>query len=236
MARKLRLNISATNVLLASIPLVAMVSLTTASELAAAEPQSGNSGRPPAGQMCPRGSYVVGFDAAANIVCSPICDRGAVDTDTACDNGNMQGGHGCPPACQAEATAAVAGAGVAGTQVGHEEPAPAPAVAAPAAPVPEAAVAQAAAPAIAELTIEEVEPSSVVWGTRELTIAVIGAGFTPESVVLFSGSTYEPVVDPSGTRLTVTLPTRDLPLGNYAVTVSDGAGQQDTLKRALIVY
>jgi len=229
MARKLRLNISATNVILAAIPLVAMVSLTTASELAAAEPQSGNSGRPPAGQMCPRGYYVVGFDAAANIICSPICDRGAVDTDTACDNGNMQGG-------QAAATAAVAGAGVAGTQVGREAPAPAPAVAAPAAPVPEAAVAQAAAPASAELTIEEVEPSSVVWGTRELTIAVIGAGFTPESVVLFSGSTYEPVVDPSGTRLTVTLPTRDLPLGNYAVTVSDGAGQQDTLKRALVVY
>lgn len=235
MARKFRLDLSTPVGTVAATALAAAVSMTVAGGLAAAEPQTG----PPAGQMCPPGSYVIGFDAAANIVCSGICGNGVVDAGEACDDGNRAGGDGCSPACQAEAAAAAAGAAAAASQAPPEAPAPAPAAAAdaaPAAPPPAQAAEQAAPAAVPELSIEDVEPSSVVWGTRELTITVIGAGFAPGSVVLFNGSTYEPAVDPSGTRLTVTLPTRDLPLGRYAVTVSDGAGQQDTLKRALVVY
>lgn len=195
----------------------------------------------PAGQMCPPGSYVIGFDVAANIVCSGVCGNGVVDAGEDCDDGNRAGGDGCSPACRAEAAAADAGAGAAASQSPPETPAlPPAAAAAPAAPphaqTPASAAEQAAPAAVPELSIEDVEPSSVVWGTRELTITVIGVGFAAGSVVLFNGATYEPAVEPSGTRLTVTLPTRDLPLGRYAVTVSDGASQQDTLKKALVVY
>jgi hypothetical protein len=75
-----------------------------------------------------------------------------------------------------------------------------------------------------------------VFGTRETEVTVIGAGFTSESRVLFEGSSYEPSVDPSGARLTVTLPTRELPIGRYAVTVINASGERQTFKRAFVVY
>ena len=229
-----------TDTLPASAAVLAALLVTLAATAAPVGALAASDNGAPAGQMCPQGSYVIGFDAAANIVCSGICGNGVVDAGEACDDGNRAGGDGCSPACRAEAAAAAAGAGAAAaSQAPPAAPAPAPAAAAaaaPAAPPPAQSAAQAAPAAVPELSIEDVEPSSVVWGTRELTITVIGRGFGPDSIVLFKGATYEPAVDPSGTRLTVTLPTRDLPLGRYAVTVSDGAGQQDTLKKALVVY
>ena len=55
-------------------------------------------------------------------------------------------------------------------------------------------------------------------------------------MVLFEGSTYQPTVNPAGTELEVTLSTRRLALGNYAIKVSNGPGEVLTRKKALVVY
>ena len=189
--------------------------VTPVEELAAAELQAPISSRPPAGQMCPRGSFVIGFDSESNIVCSQVCGNGVLDSGESCDDGNLEGGDGCSPACRTEAAAAA-------VEQDSVEPAPL--------AVPDVA------PGAVELAITDVEPSSVVFGTRELTVTVIGSGFTPDSRILFEGSTYEPSVDPSGTRLTVTLPTRRLTIGKYAITVTDGSDRKSTYRKALVVY
>lgn len=160
-----------------------------ASSLAAADLEAGNKAL--AGQMCPGGSFVIGFDSAGDIVCSEPADNGVVKTG--------------------EIAAASAAAS-------------APAAAS-------AATASAASP-----VISDVEPSSVLYGTRELTITVLGSGFSAESVIEFAGTTYTPSVNAEGTRLEATVVTRDLTMGRYAITVSSGSGLKTTLKKALVVY
>ena len=76
----------------------------------------------------------------------------------------------------------------------------------------------------------------MLYGTRELTITVLGSGFTADSVIEFAGTTYTPSVNPEGTRLESMIGTRDLAMGRYAVTVTNGSGLKTTLKKALVVY
>jgi cysteine-rich repeat protein len=184
--------------------------------LAASEPDGVHGNRNLAGQMCPDGSYVIGFDFDANIVCSEVCGNGVLDSGEACDDGNSASGDGCSATCQAEGMA----------------------------PQPQgAAVGSATAAAVAgglssvtELTISDIEPSSVTYGTRELAVTISGTGFAADSVILFAGKTYQPSVNQAGTRLDVTITTRDLTIGSYAVTVSNGNGLEQTLKKALTVF
>jgi len=192
--------------------------------LAAAEPAT--EGGALAGQMCPAGSFVIGFDSAGDIVCSEACGNGVVNAGEACDDGNRLNGDGCSAACQPESSA-----------TGGDQAAIA--VAPAAAAVTSTASAMPAAATTAPntgLVISNIEPSSVLYGTRELALVVIGTGFTADSEVEFAGSRYTPSVNPDGTRLEVTLATRNLAMGRYAVTVSDGAGHRATLKKALVVY
>ena len=91
-------------------------------------------------------------------------------------------------------------------------------------------------PSIPNPMISDVEPSSVVWGTSEVAITVIGTGFHEESVIIFEGSTYKPVVNQAGTRLDTTVATANLGIGSYAIKVSNGSGLENILKRALVVY
>ena len=59
-----------------------------------------------AGQMCPEGQVVIGFDTVGNIVCSamtpPICGDGNINGDEECDDGNTVGGDGCSSECSFE--------------------------------------------------------------------------------------------------------------------------------------
>jgi len=182
----------------------------------AVEPQGASGNRSLAGQMCPKGSYVIGFDSESNIVCSELCGNGVLDTGEACDDGNSAGGDGCSATCQTEGmapagqSAAVAPAAAAGVAGGLSS--------------------------IATLAISDIEPSSVMYGTRELAVTISGTGFDADSVIVFAGKTYQPSVNPAGTRLDVTLATRNLSMGTYAITVSSGSGLQDTLKKALTVF
>jgi cysteine-rich repeat protein len=196
--------------------------------LALAETGTGSSAL--AGQMCPGGSYVIGFDAAGDIVCSEACGNGVVNAGEACDDGNRLNGDGCSDACQPETS-------VTGGKQAAAAVAPA-AAAAPAAPATSTAPAMPAAAATPDTgpAISDIEPSNVLYGTRELALVVIGSGFTADSVIEFAGARYTPSVNPEGTRLEVTLATRNLAMGRYPVTVSNGAGQKATLKRALVVY
>lgn len=187
-----------------------------------AGPLPGHPGGPPAGQECPPGAYVRGFDADGNILCTGLCGTGVLDAGESCDDGNVLGGDGCSAACTREGAPAAAAGATAAAQ------------AAPPAPAPAAAPATAAQPAMP--VIEDVEPSSVVYGTRELELTVIGSGFEPGAVVTVAGKRYEPVVDADGRRLRVTVPTRSLTIGAYPVKVSNGPGREATRKRGLVVY
>jgi len=155
---------------------------------------------PPAGQMCPEGSYVIGFDAESNIVCSDV--RRAEQPPPATE-----------PAPRAPATAGGAPAAV---------------------PVAPATVPPAPPPA--ELAISGVEPKWAVFGTDEVTVTVSGSGFQPGAEVVFAGGAYPASVNPAGTQLSATLPTRSLAIGAYAVTVRNAAGGKATRKRALEIY
>ncbi len=83
-----------------------------------------------------------------------------------------------------------------------------------------------AAPPAAGLAISHIEPKSALYGSREVTITVHGSGFGPDSVIVFQGNSYSASVNPEGTQLVVTLPARDLAMGRYAVTVSNGGGRR----------
>jgi cysteine-rich repeat protein len=196
---------------------------------------------PPAGQVCPQGAYVIGFDAQSNIICSGFCGNGVVDRGEACDDGNAAAGDGCSPQCQQEAapapTAAVAApAVVAGGEDTGTAAAPAATAAAASQPqVAPAAEAATMAP-VAELAIDDIDPWSVVFGKREVTVTITGSGFDAATVVRFNGSDHAPRVDTSGTQLEVTLPTQGLSIGPYPVTVVTGSGQQATVKRGLVVF
>lgn len=189
--------------------------------LQAADPQSGAGNRAPAGQVCPQGSFVIGFDAESNILCSAMCGNGILDAGEACDDGNAVAGDGCSASCRTEAAAAQGNMAVVAA-----EAAPA---AAPASPAPGAVSG-------ASLAIDSVKPWSVAYGTRELTITVRGSGFTSTSVIVFQGTRYPASVNQEGTQLVATVRTRELGMGSYALTVSNGAGVEHTLRKALEVY
>ena len=182
----------------------------------AAEPQGASGNRSLAGQMCPKGSYVIGFDSESNIVCSELCGNGVLDTGEACDDGNSAAGDGCSATCQPEGVAPAA-EGVA------------------VAPAAAAGVAGGLS-SVTALAISDIEPSSVMYGTGELAVTISGTGFAADSVVVFAGKTYQPSVNQAGTRLDVTLATRKLSMGTYAITVSNGSGPEQTLKKALTVF
>ena len=187
-----------------------------AGPLAAAEPERGAGYPAPAGQVCPDGSFVIGFDAGANILCSPACGNGVLNAGEACDDGNTEAGDGCSPSCEPDGlvpaqTASAAAAGATAAATSADTP-------------------------VANLAIERIKPWSVAYGTREVAITISGTGFGADSIVLFQGRTYVPSVSESGTRLDATIVTRDLPMGNYAITVSNGTDKNTTLKKALVIY
>ena len=191
-----------------------------------------------AGQVCPQGSFVIGFDSNGNILCSDVCGNGYLNTDEACDDGNTEDGDGCSSTCEIETVAK----SEVPTKV-PEEPAAAAVAAGSAAPAAEAA--EPAAPAIAAgestpvaavLTIADVEPSGVVYGMPELKVTITGEGFTDESIVILEGKKYEASVNAAGTQLQTTLVTRQLVIGRYAIKVVNGPETQAVMKKALVVY
>ena len=194
---------------------------------------------PPAGQRCPAGAYVIGFDPESNIICSGVCGNGIVDPGESCDDGNTADGDGCSGRCLTESAAGAgegAAAAAAVVAAPAAEPAPLDRTESPAAVVSSEAGQPAAVATPVTPVIEDVEPGSVVYGTAELRIIVLGEGFSAESVVVFRGAQYPATVNPGGTELQTTLPTRGLLIGSYAVTVSNGPGLEYTLKKAIAVY
>jgi len=173
--------------------------------------------RPPAGQMCPEGAYVRGFDANGNIVCA--AGAGAVSSnapETTLVPAD-EGGQACPEGCVAVTDAPVADAG-SGAPATHPAEG-------------QATAADNGGPAIAKI-----KPFGVVFGARETTIKIIGSGFTAGTIVRFQGATYTPTVNAEGTELRVTIETRDLPIGRYAITVSNSDGTETTKRGALEVF
>lgn len=196
--------------------------------LAAADPPATAAGQGPAGQMCPAGTYVIGFDSAANIICSGVCGNGALDSGETCDDGNTAAGDGCSAACQSEGVKSAAAVDTA-TTVDTVD-----AVAAGAAT--SALVQSETPPSIAEPLITDVEPSSVIFGTSRVKFTVSGTGFNENSVIIFDGSTYEPEVNSEGTQLILSIATGDLSIGRYALKVSNGPGLENTRKKAVVIY
>jgi hypothetical protein len=166
---------------------------------------------PPAGQMCARGAYVIGFDTGGNIICSDAAENGLPKATEATAQVDEAGADACPPGCTSE-TAANSREAEANTVVKGQG-------AAPDGPV-----------------ISKVKPWSVVFGAREATITIFGSGFNGSSVVIFQGATYTPSVNASGTELRVTIETRNLAIGKYAITVSNGADLATTKRAALEVF
>lgn len=173
--------------------------------------------RPPAGQMCPEGAYVRGFDAGGNIICSTAAGALSSKAPEAAHGSTVEGGQACPEGCAKAAAAPVADA----------EGRAAPAYPANSQPAGE----EGGGPVIAKI-----KPSGVVFGARETTIRIIGSGFTADSIVKFQGAAYTPSVNTAGTELQVTLETRDLPMGRYAITISNADGTETTKRRALEVF
>ena len=195
----------------------------------AADNTSGS--RAPAGQMCAQGAYVIGFDTKGNIICNEVCGNGVLNPSESCDDGNTEIGDGCSATCQLEKIV---------IKVTDKEVPAKPILVkpVPAQPIPtQPHRAQAVnVPSVIVLTISDVEPPSVIFGTHEVKISVTGTGFHEQSVIIFDGSTYKTSVNPAGTKLDATLPTRDLSIGPYAVTVSNGPGMAATQKKALEIY
>jgi cysteine-rich repeat protein len=198
------------------LPAIVMVFYGTCA-LAADTSQSMTELRPPAGQVCPQGSWVIGFDNESNILCSGTCGNRVLNNGEACDDGNTTNGDGCSAMCQSETPATVKP-----EEVIAVEPPPAP----PA----------STALALAQPVISKIKPSTVVFGSREVTITISGTGFTSETAVLFNGTSYTPAVNQAGTELKVTLATRELEIGRHAITVSNGSGMEITKKKGLTVF
>jgi hypothetical protein len=156
--------------------------------------------QPPAGQMCPEGAYVIGFDSESNIVCSGMA--GAVPSKTPGTAQDADRGHD-----RAEP---------AGNELAGDEQAPGENTAGP--------------------VISDIKPPWVVFGARETTIRIIGSGFTADTIVKFQGAAYTPTVNAAGTELRVTIGTRELPMGRYPITVSNGTGMETTRPRSLEVF
>jgi len=195
----------------AKLPLVAFLVMAC---MAAASLQADT--RPPAGQMCPEGAYVRGFDAGGNIVCAAVAGAVTSHASETTHGQAGEGGQACPEGCAKLADAPGADAeGSAAAAI----PAKGQAAEADSGPV-----------------ISKIKPFGVVFGARETTIKIIGSGFTADTIVKFQGAVYTPTVDTAGTELRVTIQTRDLPIGRYAITVSNGDGMETTKRRALEVF
>jgi len=192
------------------LPLVAALAcLATGSLLA--------DNRPPAGQMCPEGAYVRGFDAGGNIVCAAVAGAVAPKASETAHGQAGEGGQACPQDCAKVAVEHVADAG-------------------DSAPAAHPAHDQAAGEPGGGPVISKIKPSGVVFGARETTIRILGSGFTADTVVKFQGAAYTPSVNDAGTELRVTIETRDLPMGRYAITISNADGMETTKRRALEVF
>ena len=197
------------------LPAIVAVSMVVSS-LAAAAPQTGSGSPAPAGQICPDGSFVIGFDPEGNILCREPRGDGVVETAEGHDEDHSEMGNGSATASQSESVnpsgqETEIAAQTTSTEPNnlHDDTVP---------------------------VISDVEPSSVVWGTAEVAITIIGTGFNPESIIVFEEKKYAPSVNQAGTRLSATIATRNLSLGSYAVNVSNGAGNDDTLKKALVFF
>jgi hypothetical protein len=169
--------------------------------------------KPPAGQVCSAGAYVVGFDREGNILCS----------EPRPDDGPASGTIGEGP----ETPSAVVNAAA---------PVAADSQKSPTANGAPAAVASGGATAGARLMATGPEPWSVVYGKRDVTVTINGSGFTTDTRVIFNGQSHAPAVDPNGSELRVTLDTSGLAIGKYPITVSNGPGDEITLERRLVVY
>lgn len=169
-------------------------------------------GNPLAGQMCPQGENVIGFDSEGNIVCSGASGTVAAQAP---ETMGSQGESACPENCAKEQNNSMAdGKAAAGNPV--DDP-------------------HAGADTVSPV-ISDVKPAWVVFGARETTIKIIGTGFTADTIVKFQAGSYSPSVNAAGTELRVTIATRDLPMGRYAITVSNGVGVETTQRRALEVF
>jgi cysteine-rich repeat protein len=185
--------------------------------LAADAPGSTPEIHPPAGQVCPQGTFVIGFDSESNILCSESCGNGVLDNGEDCDDGNKTNGDGCSATCRSENPTAVQSE----EEIAVESP--------PALPV-------STEPVVAQPVVSKIKPSTAVFGTREVTVTIIGTGFTSNTSVLFNGTTYRPSVNQAGTELQVKLATRELAIGRHAITVSNGPGMEMTWKKGLVVF
>jgi hypothetical protein len=173
--------------------------------------------RPPAGQMCPEGAYVRGFDAGGNIVCSAVTGAVPSKAPESRQDPTVETGQACPQGC-----AKVVVEPIAETEASA------------------AAAHPAKSPPAGQdgggLVISKIKPSGVVFGARETTIRITGSGFTTGTTVKFQGVAYTPTVNPAGTELRVTIGTRDLPMGRYPITIINGDGVETTKRRALEVF
>ncbi len=169
--------------------------------------------RPPAGQMCPEGSYVIGFDPDSNIICSGVASTVVPEATEAPGHMESQASDDCPPNCPP-------GASVDSSEVATDT----------------LVIQQEAVPGVAIPVISKLKPRYVVFGAKETAIKIIGSGFNADSVVKFQGTTYTPTVNPTGTELNVTIATRELAMGFYAISISNGPDLETTRPRALEVY
>ena len=197
--------------------LAAIISIfTMSSSLAAYAGDKSAAIRALANQMCPDGSFVIGFDSEGNIICAEGYGNGVQQMEEAGDDGKAEMGDDCPAACPSEGV----------VSEGDEEKLAG----------DTSTTGPSSLSSIPALVISDVEPASLVWGTSELAITVIGTGFNAESVIIFEGSSYKAVVNQAGTQMDTTLATADLGIGSYTIKVSNGPGQVNTLKGALVVY
>jgi hypothetical protein len=169
-----------------------------------------------AGQICPGGSFLIGFDSSGDIICTEASSNTVLNIDEVCDDGRLKTADGCLASGQSD-----------GIDTGSDDEEP----------VEKTSVTVlSSVPPISEPVISDVKPSKVVFGISELAITVTGKGFNAESVIIFEGLTHESVVNEEGTQLKTRIETGDLSIGLYAITVSNGSGLENTLKKALYVY
>lgn len=201
-------------VLNAAVAVILLGSALAAPLVAMQKPSSEH--LPPAGQMCPDGHYVIGFDASSNIICSGVCGNAVLDAGEACDDGNGESGDGCSASCRFEGAVNANGA----TEQTAEP----------------TALKPVAAANLQSLEINDIKPSSVVFGASDVTVNIMGTGFDETSVILFDGKTYKPAVNSAGTQLTFKPVTARLSIGAYAITVTNDSGLKVTRKRGLVVF
>ena len=160
----------------------------------------------PAGQMCPEGAYVIGFDSESNIICASLRnnaeDPGEVYDDVNIEVQDTTETQSVRPKSVEQAVLAEPVI-VSRTQI---------------------------------LTIADVEPPNVVFGKPRLAITVSGTGFNSDSVVIFEGSPYSTSVNSSGTRLEATITIGKLSIGAHPIKVSNGPGKEVILKKALEIF